>query len=354
MNFLKKFKLGNRTISKTTSPILVAEISANHNGSIQNAKKLILEAKKNGADFVKLQTYEADTMTFKTNKEDFIIKHGLWKGQSLWNLYDKAKTPFSWQKSLFLYAKKVGVQCFSTPFDSNAVDLLEKIKCPFYKISSFENQDLDLIKRIAKTKKPIIISTGLTKISDLDKSIKTIHKYGNKKLIILYCVSSYPASFKDFNIKTINEIEKRYKCLVGLSDHCNNNIIGVSAVNHGAKLFEKHFALKNQLKGFDVEFSKKGPDLLKYKQDLLNAWTINQSNLNISPKEDKNIKFKRSIYSSKSIKKGEVFSKNNLRCVRPGFGINPVYLNKVIGKRSKRTIPEFTAIKKSMISGFKF
>jgi pseudaminic acid synthase len=348
MKFKQKFKLGKITISKNTKPILVAEISANHNGSLSTAKKLILSAKKNGADFVKLQTYEADTMTFKTNKKDFIIEDGLWKGQSLWDLYDKAKTPFAWQKELFDYAKEINIQCFSTPFDHSALALLEKIGCPFYKISSFENQDLELIKKIAKTKKPVIISTGITKINDLEKSIQTIYKYGNKKIIILYCASSYPAKYKDFNIKNLKEIQKKFNCLVGLSDHCNDNLVGISAINHGAVIFEKHFALENQKKGYDLDFSKKGKELLKYKKDLENTWIINNNNKQVSADEIKNLKFKRSIYTSKNIKKGDLLTKNNLRCVRPGFGLSPLEFSNVIGKVAKRNISKFTALNYKM------
>lgn len=348
VKFKKKFKVGNKIISEKSKPLLVAEISANHNGSIDMAKKLILSAKKNGADFVKLQTYEADTMTFKTNKKDFIIKEGLWKGQTLWELYNKAKTPFSWQKDLFSYAKKINIMCFSTPFDEGAVDLLESLNCPFYKISSFENKDLDLIKKVAKTKKPVIISTGLTKINELESSIETIYKFGNKELIILYCVSAYPADFKDFNIKNINEIKKKYGCLVGLSDHCNNNLIAISAVNHGSVIFEKHFALENQKKGFDLSFSKKGKELQDYKNDIENSWVINNVARSTVSNETKNLKFKRSIYTSKDIKKGEVFSKKNLRCVRPGFGISPTEFQKVIGKKAKKNISRYTALNKKM------
>ena len=290
-------------------------------------------------------------MTFNSNKNDFLIKDGLWKGHSLWSLYDKAKTPFSWQKTLFSYAKKIGIGCFSTPFDETAVNLLEELNCPFYKISSFENLDLNLIKIIAMTKKPIIISTGLTDLNKLDKSIDTIYKYGSKELIVLYCVSAYPASFEDFDVNKINQIEEKFNCLVGLSDHSNDNLIGISAINHGAILFEKHYALQNQKKGFDIKFSKKGNELKKYKEDILNAWIINQKKGNkISKKEMQNLKFKRSIYSSKNIKKGEKLSNENIKCVRPGFGLSPIYFEKIIGKKAKQNINKFTALKKKMFN----
>lgn len=348
MKFSKKFFLANKIVSEKTKPLLVAEISANHCGSLDLAKELILSAKRNGADFVKLQTYEANTMTFKTNKKDFLIKDGLWKGKTLWQLYDKAKTPFSWQKTLFSYAKSIGITCFSTPFDETAVDLLEKLKCPFYKISSFENLDLNLIKKVALTKKPVILSTGLVNLNKLKVSVETLYKYGSKKIIILYCVSAYPASFKDFNINKINLIQKNFNCLVGLSDHSNENLIGISAVNHGAILFEKHYALPNQKKGFDIKFSKKGNELKEYKRDLNNSWLINNNNSK-SKNESINIRFKRSLYSSKNILKGEKFTCDNIRSVRPGYGLSPDNYFKIIGRRAKKNIRMFEPIKKSLV-----
>ena len=244
-------KLGKKIINENSKPLLIAEMSCNHCGSFFTAKKIILASKKMGADFIKFQTYEPHTMTIKTKNKLLQIQDGLWKGKYLWDLYKKAQTPFSWQKKLFAYARKIGIEPFSTPYDHTAVDLLEKIKCPIYKIASFELTDLPLIKKIAKTKKPIIISTGMAEMNEIEDAIKIIKKYGNKNFIILYCVSTYPAVEKDFHLYNIKILQNKFKCFVGLSDHSNSPKIASLAVSMGAKIFEKHVALQKQKKGFE-------------------------------------------------------------------------------------------------------
>ena len=254
--------------NKIKKPYFIAEISANHCGSISRAKNLIKLAAKSGADAVKFQTYTADTMTIKSSREEFKIKDGLWKGHTLWDLYNKAKTPYSWHKSLFNFAKKEKITCFSSPFDDSAVDLLESLSCPFYKVASFELTHIPLIKRIAKTNKPMIISTGMSNLKEIDIAYKTAKSNGCKEIVLLYCVSNYPSKISDFNLNNINILKKRYGCTIGFSDHSIDNSIGAAAVAAGAEVIEKHIALQNQNKGFDVKFSLKGKQVKEYIDEL--------------------------------------------------------------------------------------
>ena len=348
MKKIKNKKLRNLFTKNT--PILVAEISANHNGSLVKAKKLIDCAKENGADIVKLQTYTPETMTIKSNKKDFKIQKGLWKGNSLWDLYSKAQTPFVWQKTLFNYAKKKKILCFSTPFDETAVKLLEKLHCPFYKISSFEMTDIPLIKEIAKTKKPVIISTGLASLKEIEYSIKSARKYGIKDIIILYCVSSYPAKLEDFNLNNINILKKKFNCIVGFSDHSTDNKVAETAVAMGAEIIEKHIGLENQKDGLDIKFSLKGKKIKKFKKDIVKAYNLLGKNYFYrSKKESANIKYRRSIYVTKKIKKGDKFTTSNIRRIRPGYGMEPRFYEKLIGKISKKNISAGTPFKKFFI-----
>ena len=238
-------------------PFLIAEISANHCGSINIAKKLIDDAKKFGADAVKFQTFTPETMTLNSSKKNFLIKEGIWKGNKLWDIYKQAQTPLEWFSELFLYCKKKKIICFSTPFDETAVDFLEKIECPFYKISSFEMTDLPLIKKVAKTNKTIIMSTGMSNLDEIELSFNLAKKYGAKDVILLYCVSNYPSKFIDFNLKNISILKEKFKCRVGLSDHSNDNIIAKLAIASGADIIEKHIALKKYPKSLDYNFSKR-------------------------------------------------------------------------------------------------
>lgn len=327
-------------------PILIAEVSANHNGSLKHAKKLILCAKKNDADIVKFQTYSPETMTIQSNKKDFLITMGLWKGQNLWHLYREAQTPFSWHKELFDYSKKIGIKCFSTPFDESAVDLLEKLKCPFYKVSSFEMTDLPLIKKIARTKKTMIISTGMANLSEIERTFKVAKKNGAKDIILLYCVSNYPSYDKDFNLNNIKILKEKFNCKVGFSDHSNNIKIAELAIAAGAEVIEKHIALENQKKGFDIKFSLKGREIKQFKKMMINTWNLlGKKNFYRNKNENKSKKFRRSIYAVENIKKGEIFTKNNIRRIRPGFGISPIYYDKILNKKSPKKIHKGQAIK---------
>ena len=312
-------------------------MSCNHNGNISNAKKIIDIAKKYKVDFIKLQTYSATSLTIKSKRKDFLNQKGLWKGKKLWDLYDKAKTPFSWQKILFDYAKKKKIKCFSTPFDEPAVDLLEKLSCPIYKIASFEINHFPLIKKITQTKKPIIISTGMAQIKDIDLAVNFAKKNGCKEIIILYCVSNYPSKIEDFNFKNIEIIKKRYNCKVGFSDHSIDNRVASAAVLAGADYVEKHIALDKQKSGFDIKFSLKGKEIKKFRDDIDTAWKLRGKNYFFRNKSEKvNYIFKRSIYVISKIQKGEKFTENNVGVIRPGFSLDPVYYYKLLKKRAKK------------------
>ena len=233
---------------------LIAEISANHCGNFKLAKKLIKCAKTNGANAVKLQTFTPDTMTINSNKKYFKIKQGLWKGYNLWDLYNKAQTPLKWHKELFRYGKSLGIKVFSTPYDETAVDFLEKLHCPIYKISSFEMTDLNLIKKVSKTKKPLIISTGMANLDEIETSFKVAKRNGAKDITLLYCVSNYPSSINDFNLNNIKILKDKFKCKVGISDHSTDNRVAIASVACGAEVIEKHIALDNQKKGLILIF----------------------------------------------------------------------------------------------------
>lgn len=317
-------------------PFFVAEVSANHNGNLAKAKKLIYTAKKNGADAVKIQSYSPSTMTLNSKKFYFKIKKGLWKNYYLWDLYKKAQTPFRWHKELFSYAKKINIQIFSTPFDNSAVDILEKLNCPIYKIASFELTDLPLIKKVALTKKPLILSTGMADLNEITEAVNVARKYGCKNLTLLYCVSNYPSKINDFNLNNIKLLKKRFNCKVGLSDHSKDNIVAISAVAAGADMVEKHIGLKNQKKGLDIEFSIRGPEIKKFKEDILTAKKLLGTKFFKRDKsEDASKIFRRSILVIDDIKKGEKFSKKNIKVLRPNIGIKPKYFDNIIGKKSQ-------------------
>ena len=324
----------------------IAEISANHCGNFKLAKKLIKCAKINGADAVKLQTYTPDTMTINSNKKYFRIKEGLWKGYNLWDLYDKAQTPLKWHKELFKYGKSLGIKVFSTPYDETAVDFLEKLHCPIYKISSFEMTDLNLIKKVSKTKKPLIISTGMADLNEIETSVKVAKRNGAKDVTLLYCVSNYPSSIDDFNLNNIKILKNKFKCKVGISDHSTDNRVAIASVASGAEVIEKHIALDNQKKGFDIDFSLKGKEIKKLRNDVDIAFKLLGRNSFFRNKnENKSKVFRRSIFTTKDIKKGQKFTKDNLKVIRPGYGLEPKYFNKILNKKSPFNIKKDEPLK---------
>ena len=340
---------------KINQPLFIAEISANHNGSLVQAKKLIKHASDNGADWVKIQTYEAKNMTIKSNRKEFKLTKGLWKNYNLWDLYKKASTPLSWQKDLFRYAKKIDTKLFSSPFDEECVDVLEELRCPMYKVASFEMNDYPLIKRIAKTKKPMIISTGLASLSEIKKTVDFAKKNGAKNIALLYCVSNYPAKISDFNLNNIIVMKEKFKdCVIGLSDHSLDSDICKIAVSVGAKIIEKHIALDGQKKGLDLAFSLKGKEIRKFKDDIKKAHLLLGKNYFYRTKnETANKKSRRSIYSIDKIEKNEKFSKKNIKLIRPANGLAPEYYLKILGKKSTKLISSGLPIRKEFIKNIK-
>ena len=335
-------------------PFLVAEISANHCGNLNLAKKLIKCAKKNNANAVKLQTYTADTMTIKSNKKYFKIKSGLWKNYNLWELYNEAHTPLQWHKDLFNYGKKIGITVFSTPFDETAVDFLEKLKCPIYKVASFEMTDIPLIKKIALTKKPMIISTGMANIKEIELAFKTAKKYGAKDVTLLYCVSNYPSKISDFNLNNIKILKDKFKCRVGLSDHTKDEKIAVAAVAAGAEVIEKHIALDNQKKGLDIKFSLKGKKIKLFSNAINKTYRmLGNKKFYRNKSEEKSKLFRRSIFAVKNIKKGDKFNKNNIKRIRPGHGLPPMYYEKLINKKSPFNLYAENPLKKNILKKLK-
>jgi len=333
------------------TPFLVAEISANHCGNLNLAKKLIKCASLNGADAVKLQTYTAETMTINSNKKKFIIKNGLWKNYKLWDLYNEAHTPLKWHKELFRYAKQKKIKIFSTPFDETAVDFLEKLNCPIYKVASFELTDLPLIKKIASLKKPMIISTGMANLKEIETSFNIALKYNKRENItLLYCVSNYPSKIEDFNLYNINILKKKFNCKIGLSDHSKDNRVAAAAVIAGAEVFEKHIALENQKNGLDIKFSLKGKEIKSYRDEInFNYKLLGEKKFKRYKSENKSKIFRRSIYAVEDIKKGQKFTINNIKRRRPNTGLEPKYYNYLLNKKSPNNYKLGDSISKKIL-----
>ena len=338
----------NKFINK--KPFFIAEISGNHNGIISNAKKLIDAAKSGGADAVKLQTYTPDMMTIKNKKK---IKHGLWKNYNLWELYNKAQTPLSWHKELFDYAKKKKIKIFSSPFSEEAVDFLEKLKCQIYKVSSFEMNDLNLVKKIASTKKPMIISTGLASLEEIDETLRIAKKYGCKDITLLYCVSNYPSNIDDFSLNNLEIIKKKFKVKIGLSDHTIGSFLSCMSIIKGAEVIEKHICLKN-IKSVDSRFSLNENEIANFKKDLDNSYKLIKNNTYLRSKSEmKNKIFRRSIYAISDINPGEKFTKKNIKTFRPDKGLSASFFLKIINKKSPIKISKGKLLNKNILSKIK-
>ena len=340
MNLKKNFKIGKKHIGKNYRCLVVAEISANHNNNFNTIKKLITSAKKCGADFIKIQTYTADTITINSKKRDFLIKKkNPWnKKKYLWNLYKKAETSKNLTAKIFKFCKVKKIDIFSSPFDIDSINFLEKLNCPAYKIASPEITHIPLIEKAAKTKKPIILSLGLANKKDIDLALKTIKKVGNNKIILLKCVSSYPAKLEEQNIKSIPEIEKKYKLITGLSDHTLGYIAPISAVALGAKMIEKHFNIKNN-KSVDSFFSTEENEFKLMTENIRQVEkSLGKEKIEISKSSKKNFNSRRSIYVSKNIKKGETIKDTNVKIVRPGLGLHPKYFRYILNKKCLKTL----------------
>lgn len=338
-------KIANREIGNGAPPYLIAEMSANHNGNIEKAFRIIEKAKKAGADAVKIQTYTPDTMTLKSDKEDFKIRGGLWDGRTLYDLYQEAYTPWDWHLPLFDHARKVGITIFSSPFDNTAVDLLEDLNAPAYKIASFEAIDLALIKYVASTGKPIIISTGMADVEEIQEAIDAARSGGCKDLAILHCVSGYPAPAQDYNLRTIPDMINRFGLVTGLSDHTLDNTTAITSIAFGASIIEKHFTLNRNGGGPDDSFSLEPADLEALCKSARTAWeAMGIVDYGRKSSEQGNVKFRRSLYFVKDLKAGDVITVDAVRSLRPGYGLAPKYLDEIIGRELKQDVSKATAV----------
>ncbi len=331
--------IGGFDFENTTSTFIIAEISANHSQDIEVAKKTISEIKKTGANCVKFQTYTPDTLTIDSDKDDFKIKGSIWEGKSLYNLYQQAYTPWEWHEELFNFAKNEGLICFSSPFDRTSVDLLERLKTPAYKIASFEINDIELIDYAASKGKPIILSTGVATLVDIQLAIETCRKAGNNQIILLKCTSSYPAPLEDANLRMIKKYSEDFNVITGLSDHTIGDICPIAAVSIGARVIEKHFILDRSLGGPDSTFSmnpKEFSHMVKKIREV--EKTLGKIDYNLTENQKKGKVFSRSLYVTKEIKKGERFNNLNVKSIRPGYGLHPKELKNIIGKISNQDI----------------
>jgi len=331
-------------------PYIIAELSANHNGDINRAYEIMEAAKTAGANAIKLQSYTHDTITMDSNNEDFMIRGGLWDGKSLYQLYKDAHMPWEWHELLFKKAKSLGITIFSSPFDSTAVDLLEELNTPAYKIASFEIIDIPLIARVAKTGKPMIISTGMATQEEIAQAVETARLNGCNDLVVLQCVSGYPAPADQYNLRTISDIAQRFNVLAGLSDHTIENATAVAAVALGACLIEKHVTLDRNGGGADDSFSLEPLELKQLCDDTRTAWSsIGKVNYERTEAEKGNIKFRRSLYAVQDIQVGDVLTTKNVRSIRPGFGLAPKHFDNIMGKLAIKNCKKGTPLSFDLI-----
>lgn len=337
-------KIGSFELSnKNSNVFIIAELSANHNGSLDTALETIRAAKRAGADCIKLQTYTADTITIDSRKDDFLIKGTIWEGKNLYELYQEAFTPWEWHKALFDEAEKQGLICFSSPFDKTAVDFLESLNVPAYKIASFEITDIPLIEYTASKGKPIIISTGIATLEDIELALDACRRMGNNEIALLKCTSSYPAPIEEANMIMISDFKERFGVIAGLSDHTLGTTVPVVATCFGAKIIEKHFILDRSIGGPDASFSmneQEFSDLVKAVREAEKA--IGSLNYELTEKQAKGKDFSRSLYVVNDIKAGELVTDENVRSIRPGFGLHPKYLNEIKGKRVNQFLEKGT------------
>ncbi|HFQ4922321.1 TPA: pseudaminic acid synthase [Vibrio vulnificus] len=337
--------IDDRKIGPDYPPYIIAELSANHNGDINRAFQIMEEAKKAGADAIKLQTYTHETITMDCDSEEFQIHGGLWDGQTLYELYKGAHMPWEWHEQLFEKARELGITIFSSPFDFSAVELLEELDAPAYKIASFEVIDLPLIKRVAQTGKPMIISTGMANEEEIAEAIKTAKDNGCQELVVLHCVSGYPAPAEQYNLRTIADIAGRFDVLSGLSDHTIDNATAVTSVALGACLIEKHVTMDRNGGGADDSFSLEPRELKALCQDTKTAWqALGNVNYERTEAEKGNVKFRRSLYVVKDVAEGEILTSENVRSIRPGFGLAPKHYEAILGKKAKQSIVRGTPL----------
>lgn len=348
---MKEIKIGGRTIIGSHMPAyIIAEMSGNHAGSIENAKEIIRAAKEAGADCIKLQTYTPDTITIDCDNEYFHIGNGTWKGENLYQLYGKAYTPWEWHKELMEEAKRVGIDFFSTPFDKTSVDFLEELGVEFYKIASFELVDIPLIKYVASKGKPIIMSTGMATLAEIDEAVRAIREQGNEQIVLLRCASAYPAITDEMNLKTMQNMEETFGVPVGLSDHSMGAVGAVTAVALGAKVIEKHFCLDRAIENPDSSFSMNPKEFKQMVSDIRQAEkAIGMVKYGSSKQEETNLAFRKSIFCTEDIKAGEIISEKNIRIIRPGYGMKPKYYNEVLGQTALCDIKRGTPLNLEMV-----
>jgi pseudaminic acid synthase len=328
-------KIDNFEINSSSNVFIIAELSANHNGSIEVAIETIKAAKRAGADCVKFQTYTADTITINSRNDDFLIKGTIWEGKNLYDLYQEAYTPWEWHEELFRVAKQEGLVCFSSPFDKTAVDFLEKLNVPAYKIASFEITDIPLIEYVASKGKPVIISTGIAEREDIELALDACHRMGNKNIAILKCTSSYPAPVDEANMIMIKDLAERYNVISGLSDHTLGSTVPIVATCFGAKILEKHFILNHSIGGPDASFSLDEKEFTQMVISVREAEkAIGKVDYNLTEKQKKGKDFSRSLYIVEDIQKDDFFTELNVRSIRPGFGLHPKYYNQILGKKA--------------------
>jgi pseudaminic acid synthase len=345
-------KIGQHIISKNNKPFIIAEMSGNHNKSLERALEIVEEVAKTGVQGLKIQTYTPDTMTLDINVNEFFVsdKENQWSGQSLYELYAEAHTPWEWHAPIFEKAKKLGLTVFSSPFDESAVDFLENLNVPCYKIASFENTDLPLIRKVASTGKPIIISTGMATISELDESVRTARQSGCNDLILLKCTSTYPATPDNTNILTIPHMRNLFNCEVGLSDHTLGIGVSVGAVSLGASVIEKHFTLNREDGGVDSTFSMEPDEMTQLVLECNRTWeALGAISYGPTIAEKKSLQYRRSLYIVKDLKAGEVLTKDNVKAIRPGLGLAPKYLDILLGKQVSTDVQRGTAIRWDLI-----
>lgn len=340
-------KIGSRGIGQGHAPFVIAEMSGNHNQSLERALEIVEAAAKTGAHALKIQTYTPDTMTINLNEREFHISDptSLWAGTSLYKLYGEAYTPWEWHKPIFDRARELGIIAFSTPFDDTAVDFLEELDVPCYKIASFENTDLPLIRRVAATGKPLIISTGMATVAELDETVRAARDAGCKDLILLKCTSTYPATAENTNILTIPHLRELFGCEVGLSDHTMGVGVSVASVALGASVIEKHFTLNRADGGVDSTFSMEPAEMTQLVIEAERAWqALGQVSYGPTAAEKKSTQFRRTLYIVQDLKMGDVLTSENVRAIRPGLGLPPKYLDQVIGMTVKQDVKRGAAL----------